>query len=151
MKRAAIYKCSIGISAALMCGLAAAYAGTNDTYHDLVRPNGHARSDAIFEADLNFCYGQTGASRYSQDTPAFKQCMLGRKWRWESVKTVRNSSSNGVTYNRDSPDPNVGWHWQGGMRTCTNDCDNPEIPGSGYTCKNVQVLGMAMRECTSSN
>lgn len=57
------------------------------------------------------------------------------------------SSSGVVTYNRDSPDPNVGWHWQNGMRVCHNDCDNPEIPGSGYTCRNVQAFGMAMREC----
>jgi hypothetical protein len=35
------------------------------------------------------------------------------------------------------------------MRTCHQDCDNPEIPGSGYTCRNAQVLGMAMRECDS--
>jgi hypothetical protein len=61
------------------------------------------------------------------------------------------SSSGAVTYNRDSKDPNVGWHWEGGMRVCHNDCDNPEIPGSGFTCKNVQVMGMAMRECDSSN
>jgi hypothetical protein len=151
MTRATIYECGIAISIALTCGLAGAYAGTNDTYYDLVRPNGHPRSDAIFDADLNFCYGQTGASRYSQDTPAFKQCMLSRKWRWQSVKIVRDPSSGAVTYNRDSPDPNVGWHWRGGMRTCTNDCDNPEIPGSGYTCMNVQALGMTMRQCTSSN
>jgi len=39
-----------------------------------------------------------------------------------------------VVYNRDSKDPNVGWHWVNGMRTCTQDCDNPAIPGSGYTC-----------------
>jgi hypothetical protein len=61
------------------------------------------------------------------------------------------SSSNEVTYDRDSKDPNVGWHTQGGMRVCTEDCDNPEIPGSGYACKNVNFLGMAMRECTESN
>lgn len=61
------------------------------------------------------------------------------------------SSSNVVTYNRDSKDPNVGWHWEGGMRVCHNDCDNPEIPGSGYTCRNVQFLGMPMRECDSSS
>jgi hypothetical protein len=67
-----------------------------------------------------------------------------------SPRTARRSS-NVVTYNRDSKDPNVGWHWQGGMRVCTQDCDNPEIPGSGYTCRNVNVLGMAMRECDSSN
>ena len=151
MKRMAIHKCCIAISIALMCGLAAAHAGTQDTYHDLVRPNGHPRDDVIFQADLNFCYAQTGASRSSADTPAFKQCMLGRKWRWESVKTVPSRPAGAVTYNHDSPDPNVGWHWHDGMRTCTNDCDNPEIPGSGYTCKNVQVLGMPMRECVSSN
>ena len=92
MKRATVYKCGVAVSVALMCGLAGAYAGTNDTYYDLVRPNGQPRSDAIFDADLNFCYGQTGASRYSQDTPAFKQCMLGRKWRWESVRITRTPS-----------------------------------------------------------
>jgi hypothetical protein len=41
------------------------------TYHDLVRPNGKPRSDAVFQADINFCYAQTGASR-DRDTPAFK-------------------------------------------------------------------------------
>jgi len=62
-----------------------------------------------------------------------------------------HSSSSTVTYDRDSKNPNIGWHTQGGMRVCTQDCDNPEIPGSGYTCRDVQVLGMAMRECDSSN
>ena len=64
-----------------------------DTYYDLVRPNGHPRSDAIFNADLNFCYAQTGASRYGDgDTPAFKRCMLGRKWLWQSSRIVRSPS-----------------------------------------------------------
>jgi len=153
MKRATFYKCSIAISVALLCGIAGTYANTNDEYHDLVRPNGHARDDATFQADINFCYAQTGASRYRPDTPAFKQCMLGRKWQWTSVRRsgTAESSSNVVTYNRDSRNPNIGWHTQGGMRVCTQDCDNPEIPGSGYTCRNVNVLGMAMRECNSSN
>ena len=60
-------------------------------------------------------------------------------------------SSPAVVYNRDSRDPTVGWHWEVGMRTCHNDCDNPEIPGSGYTCKNVNFMGMPMRECDSGN
>jgi len=60
-------------------------------------------------------------------------------------------SSPSVTYNRDSKDPNIGWHWEGGMRTCHSDCDNPEIPGSGYTCKDVSAFGMAMRECDKTN
>ena len=42
-------------------------------------------------------------------------------------------SNHEVTYDRDAKDPNVGWHTQGGMRVCTQDCDDPEIPGSGYT------------------
>jgi hypothetical protein len=67
-------------------------------------------------------------------------------------KFAAAQSSHGVvTYNRDSKDPNVGWHWEGGMRTCHDDCDNPEIPGSGYTCRNVQAFGMPMRECTTTN
>jgi hypothetical protein len=37
------------------------------------------------------------------------------------------------------------------MRVCTQDCDNPEIPGSGYTYRNVNVLGMVMRECDWSS
>jgi len=58
------------------------------------------------------------------------------------------NSENAVTYNRDSPNPDVGWHTdRSGMRVCTLDCDNPEISGSGFTCKDVKVLGMAMREC----
>jgi hypothetical protein len=52
-----------------------------------------------------------------------------------------------VTYNRDSPDPNVGWHWDHGMRVCSEDCDNPEIPGSGFTCRDVRLFGMNWREC----
>ncbi len=33
----------------------------------------------------------------------------------------------------------------------TEDCDNPEIPGSGYSCRNVNIFGMTMRECDSSS
>jgi hypothetical protein len=68
-------------------------------------------------------------------------------------RTVRapRPSNREVTYDRDAKDPNVGWHTQGGMRVCTQDCDNPEIPGSGYTCRDVNILGMAMRECDSSD
>jgi hypothetical protein len=87
MKRA-LTACALLLSATFA---AQAY-HSESTYYDLVRPNGHPRSDAIFDADLNFCYAQTGSSRY-EDSPAFKQCMLGRKWRWESVRTVRSPSN----------------------------------------------------------
>jgi hypothetical protein len=104
MTLATVCKSSIAISVALTCGLGGAYAGSNDTYYDLVRPNGQPRDDATFEADLGFCYKQTGASRYRQDTPAFKQCMLARKWRWETVRITRSPSSGGSP-NFDSPSP----------------------------------------------
>ncbi|HEY1544244.1 MAG TPA: hypothetical protein VGG01_17735 [Xanthobacteraceae bacterium] len=66
-------------------------------------------------------------------------------------KAHKPNPSTTVTYNRHSPDPNVGWHWEGGMRVCHQDCDNPEIPGSRYTCKNVTWRGMAARECDWSS
>ncbi len=83
MKRA-IIACALLLAATFA---AQAY-HSNDTYYDLVRPNGRPRSDAVFQTGINFCYRQTGASRYESDTTAFKQCMPGRKWRWESVQTV---------------------------------------------------------------
>ena len=67
------------------------------------------------------------------------------------ARTATARAAGVVIYNRDSPDPNVGWHWENGMRTCHQDCDNPEIPGSGFICKNVTAMGMAMRECDKSN
>jgi hypothetical protein len=35
------------------------------------------------------------------------------------------------------------------MRVCHYDCDNPEIPGSGARCHDVNVMGMAGRECVT--
>jgi hypothetical protein len=66
-------------------------------------------------------------------------------------KVHKANPSGTVTYNRDSPNPNIGWHTQGGMRVCSQDCDNPEIPGSGYTCRNVTWMGMKARECDWSS
>jgi hypothetical protein len=65
-------------------------------------------------------------------------------------RIVRNSSHT-VVYDKDSPDPAVGWHWENGMRVCHNDCDNDEIPGSGFTCSDVTVMGQAMRQCSRQN
>jgi hypothetical protein len=64
---------------------------------------------------------------------------------------VRHNAGSGYTvYNRDAPNPNIGWHNDGsGMRVCHNDCDNPEIPGSGARCHDANVMGMAMRECVT--
>jgi hypothetical protein len=64
---------------------------------------------------------------------------------------VRHAAPSGVTvYDHDSADPNVGWHTDSsGMRVCTQDCDNPEIPGSGARCRSVNWMGTAARECVT--
>jgi hypothetical protein len=77
------------IGLALFTATGIAQAGSLDTYRDLVRPNGHPRADAPFNRDLSACYAQTGASRSRADTPAFKSCMLGRQWAWESVRRTQ--------------------------------------------------------------
>ena len=64
---------------------------------------------------------------------------------------VAGDSSHTIVYDRDSPNPAVGWHWENGMRVCHNDCDNDEIPGSGFTCRDVTAMGQAMRECSRQN
>jgi hypothetical protein len=126
-------KCALIACALLLSGTFAAQAyHSDDTYYDLVRPNGQPRSDAIFDADLNFCYAQTGANRYGLgDTPAFKQCMLGRKWRWESTRIIgspsRGSGSGGAPDTSGpssdpspSPDPSSAGPDMSGMNTPTN-------------------------------
>ena len=83
-------------------------------------------------------------------TPA-NQTRVVKKHAARRTSHAQRPSNHEVTYDRDSKDPNVGWHTQGGMRVCTQDCDNPEIPGSGYTCRDVNFLGMPMRECDWSS
>jgi hypothetical protein len=143
---------TIIIFAAVLAGIAHANAQPQMIYRDLIRPHGQPRSDAIHEADLDYCYGQTGASREQPDTPAFKQCMRGRGYRWLSTHMVGTPARSAtITYNHDSKDPAVGWHWEGGNRVCHNDCDNDEIPGSGFTCRDVTWMGSTARQCTRQN
>jgi len=82
------------VATTLLLGTAvAAQAYPAAKYYDLIRPNGHPRSDAIHNADLDACYAQTGQSRYKADGPAFKKCMLGRGYRFVSQHEVRNPPS----------------------------------------------------------
>jgi hypothetical protein len=65
---------------------------------------------------------------------------------------MKRENDSGVTvYNRDSANPAIGWHTENGMRVCHYDCDNPEIPGSGARCHNVNFMGMPMRECVTGS
>lgn len=60
------------------------------TYRDLIRPNGHPRSDAVYQSALDDCYRQTGADRTLADTQAFKQCMRGQGYRFLSTRVQRS-------------------------------------------------------------
>jgi hypothetical protein len=79
---------AIIISVVLLAGVAAARADqvVNEMYRDLIRPHGRPRGAAVSQAALDFCYGQTGDIRGFADTPAFKQCMLGRGYRWQRTQ-----------------------------------------------------------------
>jgi hypothetical protein len=98
-------------------------------YYDLIRPNGHPRSDAIHQADLNLCYRQTGQSRYSLDGPAFKKCMLSRGYRFLSQHGYGSGSRQAAAPSYDpgpssSPSPDMSPPPAGpdtaGMNTSTN-------------------------------
>jgi hypothetical protein len=95
MKRAII------ISVILLAGVAAARASqtVNEMYRDLIRPHGRPRGAAVSQAALDFCYGQTGDIRGFADTPAFKQCMLSRGYRWQRTQI------------KGKPDPENGADW----------------------------------------
>lgn len=68
-----------------------------------------------------------------------------------ATKHHRRPQSDVTVWNKDSNDPNAGWHTENGMRVCSHDCDNPEIPGSDARCKNVSFMGMGMRECVTGS
>ena len=125
----------IVIAAALLLGATlGAHARSVDYYHDLIRPNGHPRSAAIHQRDLNFCYRATGASRYRPDTPAFRKCMLGRGYKWTRVRILPDRPR--------PPAATPGWH------VCHYDCDNPENPESGFVCRDEVFMGIPARRCT---
>jgi hypothetical protein len=64
------------------------------TYYDTIRPHGHPRSDAIYNANVNACYSSSGESRMAvYDTPAYKQCMLSRGYRFEYTDVVQDPPS----------------------------------------------------------
>jgi len=77
------------LSIALLFGVASAHGKTyrvQMVYRDMIRPHGRARSNATYEADADACYSQTGDLRGLADTAAFKACMLGRGWRYQTTR-----------------------------------------------------------------
>jgi hypothetical protein len=72
------------------CSPAMASSHFEATYHDNIRPHGHPRSDAIYNAALDDCYAKTGQARNARDTQAFKDCMTTHDYRWISTKEVQD-------------------------------------------------------------
>ena len=65
-------------------------------YHDNIRPHGHPRSDAVYNAALDDCYRQTGIARNEQDTQAFRDCMARHDYRWVYTRLVQDPPSKRV-------------------------------------------------------
>lgn len=85
---------AVAILAAGMVSSASASSHGESTYYDTIRPHGHPRSDAVYNANVNACYSSSGESRTAvYDTPAFKQCMLSRGYRFEYTKVVQDPPS----------------------------------------------------------
>ena len=82
------------ILSALSIGLASnAYASTHSEkmYRDLIRPDGKARSDAVYSTAVNGCYAQTHESRTAlYDTPSYKACMLQKGYRYLWTKVLQD-------------------------------------------------------------
>jgi hypothetical protein len=85
------------VIATLATGLASsASASTHGeaTYYDTIRPHGHPRSDAIYNASVNACYRSSGQSRTAvHDNDAFKSCMLSRGYRFQYTDVVQDPPS----------------------------------------------------------
>jgi hypothetical protein len=85
---------AFAILAAGMVSSASASTHGESTYYDTIRSHGHPRSDAVYNAAVNACYSSSGESRTAvHDTPAFKQCMLSRGYRFEFTKVVQDAPS----------------------------------------------------------
>jgi hypothetical protein len=85
---------AVAILATGMVSSASASTHGESYYHDTIRPHGHPRSVAVYNANVNACYSSSGESRMAvYDTPAFKQCMLSRGYRFEYTKVVQDPPS----------------------------------------------------------
>jgi hypothetical protein len=65
-------------------------------YHDNIRPNGHPRPQAVYDAALDACYSQTGLARDAKDTQAFRDCMATHDYRWVYSRLLQDSPSKRV-------------------------------------------------------
>ena len=78
----------------LMTGISGARADYYDvTDHDLVRPHGRPRPDAVHQAAVASCSKLTAATAFGPDTGKFKHCMLRRGYRTQDEHLVRTTAA----------------------------------------------------------
>jgi hypothetical protein len=141
------------VIAALLVASSMAHAQNYKNVWDDVRKPWRADSamDAAVQADAKACDAEVG-ELHGPATPPYKACMARHDWKFShATRLPAAPPSTTIVYNRDSPNPGIGWHWEDGLRTCHYDCDNPRIPGSGYTCRDIDYMGRPTTECTKSN
>ena len=126
------------VATALLLGTAVAaqaQAVPQTMYKDLIRPNGHMRSDAVHQADVDACYRQTGTGPYAPDTAAMKKCMLGRGYRFMWQRGFASGSRRAApSYDpgpSPSPSPDPSPPAQGPDTAGMNTPTNPTWPGFG--------------------
>jgi hypothetical protein len=109
MKRPALKRTLIA-TALVLGSLSPAFATTRYVmkYHDMVHPNGHKISQAVFNAALNACFAQTGLARNAAATPAFKDCMKAHNLQWVWTKLVQDPPSKQTANDGDFIDPDNG-------------------------------------------
>ena len=112
------------VAIAMFGAVAPAFADHPETmYRDLIRPNGHPRADAVFNADLKRCYERTGADRNRSDTTVFKRCMLGLGYRWQYTHVIHDRPA------KVQPD------------------DTWIDPDTGDRCRTIMFLGIEGSSC----
>jgi hypothetical protein len=116
------------VSVLLFCGCVSARADHREMmYYDLIRTDGKPRSEAVYKENLAFCYDQTGADPTLDDTRTFKQCMLGRGYRWQYTHMMR-----------DRPAPAA-------VKREKTWID----PETGLTCHHGTFMGVASANCSN--
>jgi hypothetical protein len=85
-------KIAIAAAALALLPLSTAFTSSHyeTMYRDTIRPHGQPRSQKIYDAALDYCYGETHESRTEPDTQAFKDCMAGRAYQYRRTKEVQD-------------------------------------------------------------
>lgn len=88
-------------------------------YYDTIRPHGHKRSDAIGEANINFCNERAGI-QYGAVSSAYKKCMRVLGYRYLSSHLERTPEPLPEAESDYTPTP--------ALETHTPDSNLSELP-----------------------